>query len=43
MSRVRATMKTTPAAKPSTPSRKLTVFCMPSSQKRLTGIESQPR
>src|SRR5260370_33177366 len=43
ISNVRATMNTTPAARPSTPSRKLTVFCIPNSQNRLTGIANQPR
>src|SRR5207253_50643 len=33
-----ATMATTPAARPSAPSRKLTVFCIPTSQKTLTPI-----
>ena len=40
--RVTATMSTTPAASPSTPSRKLTVFCMPMIQNRLIGTASQP-
>ena len=40
--RITATMAMTPAANPSTPSRKLTVFCMLTSQKTLTGAISHP-
>ncbi len=40
--RVMATIATTPAARPSTPSRKFTVFCMPSNHSRLTGMANHP-
>ena len=35
--RIPATMATTPAASPSTPSRRLIVFCIPSSQNSVSG------